>query len=267
MVPRVFGTLREGSSFTVDLNTLLITCEHATNHIPRGYRKLFNPRRSVSGPWGRKRIGQLLNDHWGYDLGAIITARFLQRSLRAPLYAFAYSRLFIEVDSFGGSSLFSPVMMELPRPELERLRKRYWMPHAQRIERSIRAQHAKGRRVVHIASHSFTPVLNGVSRDCDVGVLFDPKRKTEARFADQLHHTLQRSLPGYRVRRNYPYTGASEGLVTYFRKRFSDTKYIGIEIEVNNRHIRRPTKRGAAIRSALISALRTSVRHIDIEVN
>jgi predicted N-formylglutamate amidohydrolase len=249
------------------MQSSLITCEHATNRIPREYTSIFHARRIVSGPWGRKRIGSLLHDHWGYDLGAFATARVLQRALRVPLYAFPYSRLLIEADSFGGSSLFSPIMMELPQSERDDLRLRYWVPYVQRIEHFIRTQHAKGRRVVHIASHSFTPVLNGMRRDCDIGILYDPKRRAEARFANQLHSALQQSLPRHRVRKNYPYTGASEGLVTYFRKRFPDHWYIGMEIEVNNRHIRRPTKRGAAIRTALVNAFCASIRHIDIEVN
>lgn len=239
------------------LKSLLLTCEHATNGIPRAYRVLFNSRRTVSGPWGRKRIGALLSAHWGYDPGALATARYLQRSLRAPLYSFPYSRLFLEADSHRTSSLFSGIMSGLPQSEREWLRTQYWIPYAQRIEEFVRKQHAKGRQVVHIASHSFTPTLNGVRRACDVGVLFDPKRKTEARLAHTLHHELQRLLPGYRVRKNYPYTGVSEGLVTYLRKRFPDRWYIGIEIEVNNQHVRRATRRGRAIREALALALRT----------
>lgn len=238
------------------MKSLLITCEHATNRIPRAYRRFFNPRRVVSGPWGRKRIGALLNDHWGYDLGALATARYLQRTLSAPFYVFPYSRLFLEMDSYQDVSLFSGIMSRLPQSEQEQLRARYWVPYAKRIEEFVLKQHARGRRVVHIASHSFTPVLNGVRRACDVGVLFDPKRRTEARLAHALHHELQRLLPGYRVRKNYPYTGASEGLVTYFRKRFADRRYIGIEIEVNNRHVRRSTRQGIAMRAALAQALR-----------
>lgn len=239
------------------LKTLLLTCEHATNDIPRAYRRFFNLRRVVSGPWGRKRIGALLNDHWGYDLGVLGTARYLQRAVRAPLYAFSYSRLFLEADSYRRSSLFSTIMLGLPQSEQEQLHVRYWVPYAKRIEEFVRKQHSKGRQVVHIASHSFTPTLNGVRRACDVGVLFDPKRKAEAQFARSLHRELQSLLPGYRVRKNYPYTGASEGLVTYFRKRFTDRRYIGIEIEVNNRHVRRPTRQGLIIRRALALALRT----------
>lgn len=238
------------------MKSLLLTCEHATNRIPRSYRRFFNPRRVVSGSWGRKRIGALLNDHWGYDPGALVTARYLQRSLRAPLYAFPYSRLFLEADSYRKPSLFSSILRKSPKSEREQLRSQYWVPYAKRIEEFVRKQHARGRQVVHIASHSFTPVLNGVRRACDVGVLFDPKRKAEAQFARSLHRELRGLLPEYRVRKNYPYTGASEGLVTYFRKRFPDRWYIGIEIEVNNRHVRRSTRQGIAMRAALAQALR-----------
>lgn len=238
---------------------LLITCEHATNKIPHAYAGFFQPRRMVSGPWGREKIGTLLKDHWGYDLGALGTARYLQRALSAPLFSFPYSRLFIEIDSYRESSLLSSMLAGLSKSERERLRRRYWVPYVRTIEDAIRSQHRRGKRVVHIASHSFTPVLDGVKRNGDVGVLFDPKRKAEARFANVLHRELQQRLPGYRVRKNYPYSGVSEGLVTYFRKRFSDRRYIGIEIEVNNRHVRTNTRKGSAIRDALVRALRTMI--------
>ncbi len=238
---------------------LLITCEHATNTIPRAYARFFQHRRIVSGPWGRKRIGALLHDHWGYDPGALATARYLQRALSVPLISFLYSRLFIEIDSHRKSSLFSPILAGLSRSEQEQLRSTYWASYARTIDDVIRTQHRRGKRVVHIASHSFTPVLRGVERRCDVGVLFDPKRPAEARFAHALHRELWQSLPGYRVRKNYPYAGVSEGLVTYFRRRYPDRWYIGVEIEVNNRHIRRPTGAGRAIRAALARALRTAI--------
>ena len=33
---------------------------------------------------------------------------------------------------------------------------------------------SRGRRVIHISSHSFTPELNGKVRRADVGLLYDP---------------------------------------------------------------------------------------------
>jgi hypothetical protein len=35
------------------------------------------------------------------------------------------------------------------------------------------------------------------------------------------------------VRFNYPYSGASDGLSTWLRKRHPQTRYLGVELEIN----------------------------------
>ena len=40
-----------------------------------------------------------------------------------------------------------------------------------------------------------------------------------------------------RVRRNYPYRGDADGLTTTLRRRFPWQRYLGIEIEVNQKHV------------------------------
>jgi hypothetical protein len=42
-------------------------------------------------------------------------------------------------------------------------------------------------------------------------------------------------MPKWSVRRNYPYLGRSDGLTTYLRRRFDRDRYVGVEIEVNQR--------------------------------
>jgi hypothetical protein len=39
------------------------------------------------------------------------------------------------------------------------------------------------------------------------------------------------------VRRNYPYRGYADGLTTHLRRRYRGRAYIGIEIEVNQKHV------------------------------
>ena len=54
---------------------------------------------------------------------------------------------------------------------------------------------ASGDRVVHIASHSFTPELNGHVRTADVGMLYDPGRPGEVEFATAWLDALGRADP------------------------------------------------------------------------
>ena len=51
---------------------------------------------------------------------------------------------------------------------------------------------------------------------------------------------LRARRPGLIVRRNYPYLGISDGFTTHLRKAFGP-RYAGIELEVNQKWVRRPT--------------------------
>ena len=82
--------------------------------------------------------------------------------------------------------------------------------------------------------HSFTPVLNGVERDADVGILYDPSRPAEAKLADVLIKSILEREPSLRIRKNYPYLGKSDGLTTTLRQKFG-TSYAGLEIEINQK--------------------------------
>ena len=217
-----------------DAPALLLSCEHASNRIPREYLHLFRGCRP------------LLAGHRAYDAGALACARVIGRRLRAPLIAASCSRLLIDLNrSPGHPALFSALTRTLPREEKRRVIARYYQPHRMRVERWAAAQIAAGRRVVHVAVHSFTPVLDGVARRADIGLLFDPGRDTVsalcARWRDALREAGGDSLA---VRRNYPYRGASDGLTRHLRARFPVSRYTGIELEINQKRLRSNSARG-----------------------
>ena len=58
-------------------------------------------------------------------------------------------------------------------------------------------------------------------------------RPGEAALCREWQACLERRAPALRVRRNYPYTGKSDGLTAYLRRRFSADHYLGIELEIN----------------------------------
>ena len=61
--------------------------------------------------------------------------------------------------------------------------------------------------------------------------------------------------PNLRVRRNYPYAGWTDGLTTYLRTRFPPQRYVGIEIEINQRFVLGRTPRWDAVRLSVIESL------------
>jgi predicted N-formylglutamate amidohydrolase len=116
---------------------------------------------------------------------------------------------------------------------------------------------SRGRRVIHISSHSFTPLLHGRERRADVGLLYHPRRREEAALCARWKVALAESAPSLRVRRNYPYAGKGDGLTAYLRQRFAPRAYVGIELEVNQKIVfaGRPW---TALRRVLIDSLRAA---------
>ena len=91
--------------------------------------------------------------------------------------------------------------------------------------------------MVHIASHSFTPVLNGIARQADVARLYDPRRGSEAALAKLWMAALGQRAPRLRLRRNHPCRGRDDGLALLLRTRASADAYLGIELEVNQSRV------------------------------
>jgi len=205
----------------------VVTCEHGGNRVPRRYARWFR---------GGER---LLASHRGWDPGALTIARALARALRAPLVASTVSRLVVELNrSPRHPQLFSDLMRAAPADVREAAFNEVYVPHRRRVEALVRRSVARGRFVVHIASHSFTPALRGRERRTDVGLLYDPGRRHESALCVAWQRALRARAPGSSVRRNHPYRGTSDGLTRALRRRFGDTRYAGIELEVNQRRLR-----------------------------
>jgi predicted N-formylglutamate amidohydrolase len=201
--------------------TLLLTCEHAGNRVPAAYRELFAAH------------GDLLNSHRGWDPGAAPLARAMASALHAPLIEHEWTRLLIETNrSPRHPALFSSVTRPLPRDERRRIVERYYEPHRARVVETIESSLCRG-MVVHIGVHTFTPVLNDVTRNADIGLLYDPRREAERAFCARWRRAILTRDPSLRVRMNYPYLGRADGLITFLRKRFAADRYLGVELEVN----------------------------------
>lgn len=232
------------SSAAASRPCLLITCEHGGNRVPVAYEALFRGH------------ADRLASHRGYDPGALTLARELARSFHAPLIYATVSRLVVDLNrSLGHPRLYSEVTRTLPRRERQAILTRHYLPYRLRVERWIEERIAAGQSVLHIASHSFTPVLAGEVRRADVGLLYDPARAGEKDFCLRWQNALRTRAPGLAVRRNYPYTGRSDGLTAWLRRRFPAERYLGIELEVNQRLVFGPAGPWRALRLALRESL------------
>ena len=225
----------------------LVTCEHGGNRIPARYRTLFDGQRA------------LLDSHRGFDPGALALAKALARAFDAPLVAATVSRLLVDLNrSPGHRQFFSSATRTLPAALRARIVAEHYRPHRTEVERLVLRSLARGRRVIHIAAHSFTPVLDGDVRTADVGLLYDPRRRPESALCARWKEALAARAPALRVRRNYPYAGQGDGLTSYLRTRFGPADYVGVELEVNQRIVAAGAPRFPALRRALIETLRSA---------
>jgi len=206
------------------MDTLILSCEHGGNRIPRELAPCF-----------ASRVAQrALASHRGYDLGALDVAKALAKHFRAPLVYSTVSRLVVDLNrTLGHPKLFSEFVRDLPPETRARIIDRYYSPHRARVDSSIRGALDTGMRVIHIGVHSFTPQLDGEVRNADASFLYDPSRLAEKELCARWRAALCARLPDLRVRRNYPYRGTDDGLTTHLRRSFPPRRYLGIELEIN----------------------------------
>jgi predicted N-formylglutamate amidohydrolase len=244
---RFFGTYPTCvGEIVVAMDTFMITCEHGGNRIPARYRRLFRGERA------------LLDSHRGYDPGALVMAKALARSRGAPLVASTVSRLLVDLNrSVGHPQLFSAVTRAAPAQTRAQIIAIYYRPYRLQVERLVTQAVERGDRVIHISSHSFTAELDGRVRDADVGLLYDPGRPGEAEACAHWKKSLAASASELRVRRNYPYAGKGDGLTTHLRRHFTQSDYIGIELEVNQAIVHAAGRRWTALQRVLVDSLHT----------
>ncbi|KVW93743.1 N-formylglutamate amidohydrolase [Thiobacillus denitrificans] len=223
---------------------VLITCEHGGNRIPARYRPLF------------AGFDALLQTHRGYDPGALALARQMAKALTAPLFVSSTSRLLIDLNrSIGHSHLYSEATRGVPAKVRRDILEKYYLTYRNQVEAHIADAIAHGSRVIHLSSHSFTPELDGAIRNADVGLLYDPARSGELELCRRWQTRLKARAPELDVRRNYPYTGKSDGFTAYLRRRFPADVYVGIELEINQKHVYKGGRQWHALRSQVIGSL------------
>lgn len=228
---------------------LVLTCEHGGKRVPREYGRLF------------RGAAKVLSSHRGWDPGALDLARRMARRTGRRLHACTWTRLLVEPNrSTHNPRIWSEFTRDLPRAERERILERYWRPHRREVEAAFDAAVRQAGSVLHVAVHSFTPVLHGVRRNADIGLLYDPRRPAERALCERWSRCLGERAAPLRVRRNYPYRGYADGLTTYLRRGYARKGYIGVEVEVNQKHVLAGGRAWRRLREALVQSLAHTIR-------
>ena len=234
-----------------DGDALIVSCEHGGNDVPAAYAPMFAGHEA------------LLPTHRGWDPGALELAQQMALAFDAPLFAATTTRLLIDLNrSVGHRQLHSEATRGLAQAARREIVALHYQPHRDAVESEVARLIDAGRRVLHVASHSFTPQLGGVVRQADVAWLYDPRRAGEVEFAARWLAALRKRRPELKLRRNYPYEGKGDGLTSLLRKRHAAECYVGVELEVNQRFVIEGGAAWTKLRGDIIEALGDAMGHV-----
>ena len=200
---------------------ILLVCDHASCRFPKSLGDMG------LDPFARRC-------HLALDIGAGALTEALARSLGVTAVLQNYSRLVVDcnrqlMDPSAfleyGDGILVPGNRNLHKDDKElRASALYWPYHVaigDQIERLMKA----GPLPAFVSIHSFTPVLNGESREWQMGVLWDQDEKMREIFLEGLRGA------GYHVGDNEPYSGkAPQDFTIDHHAEEIGLPHIGIEV-------------------------------------
>ena len=188
-------------------------------------------------------------------------ARALATAFAAPLVASTVSRLLVDLNrSVGHPRLHSEATRKAPAEMRERILTLYYQPYRAQAERFVRQAIAEHNAGDPLSSHSFTPELDGEVRDADIGLLYDPARPGEADLCERWKSSLEdlcarsHGPPQLSVcgKRRWPDHLVSSAL--------PPGAYVGIELEVNQKHVVGAGRHWTAMRKVIVESLLQGAR-------
>ena len=106
--------------------SMVLSCEHAGNKIPRRFQKLY---------LGQKAI---LKSHRGFDIGALGVTKILAKALHLPFYKSEISRLLIDHNrSLTNKALYSEFSASLKQTEKTFILNNYYRPHHLKVQNNV----------------------------------------------------------------------------------------------------------------------------------
>jgi predicted N-formylglutamate amidohydrolase len=175
----------------------LLVCDHASSRFPEALGDMG------LDPFARRC-------HLALDIGAGALTERLSVSLGVTAVLAQYSRLVVDCNRqlldpsaflVFGDGVLVPGNNNLGEAEKKcRSESIYW-PYHKAISDQVLRLRSIGSPPLFVSIHSFTPVLNGVSRSVEMGVLWDADEEVARIVIDELRNA------GYKVGDNEPYSG------------------------------------------------------------
>ncbi|MEO0478345.1 MAG: N-formylglutamate amidohydrolase [Planctomycetota bacterium] len=235
-----------------DSRQVVVSVEHATNHVPSELGTL-----GLDGSW--------LLGHHAWDPGAARIGEEIARAFDVPLHLGHVSRLVTDLNRSSNHPRLCardlrpegvpvPANAALDRRARAERRDAWWRPWREGVEADLDRVVAEFGTVLHLSIHSFTGSFGSVRRTNALSWMYDPKHGAERALADRMD--LRCREVGLTIRRNWPYSGLDDGFCMRMRAERSNESYLGFEIETNQDLV--GDSAGAdRIASELIAALRS----------
>ncbi len=176
---------------------VLLVCDHASCRIPVALGDLG------LDPFARRC-------HLAIDIGAGSLTERLARRLGVTAVIAQYSRLVVDCNrqlmdpgAFleYGDGILVPGNRNLPQSEKDRRADAIYWPYHNAIDEQIKRLRNIGPPPAFISIHSFTPVLDGIARAVQMGVLWDKDSSLSDIFIEDFR------AAGYKTGDNEPYSG------------------------------------------------------------
>ncbi len=200
---------------------ILLVCDHASRRFPASL-----------GTMGLDPVARIC--HLAWDIGAGPLTERLAASLEVTSVLAQYSRLVVDCNrnlmdpsaflEFGDGVVIHGNRNLNQRQKDARASEIYW-PYHYAVDVEVKRLSAIDYPPALFSIHSFTPVMNGVSRPWEIGILWDADRPTAEILIDGF------SRAGYVVGDNEPYSGkAPMDFTIDHHAEAAGIPHVGIEI-------------------------------------
>ena len=200
---------------------IFLVCDHAACRFPAALGSLG------LDPFARRC-------HLAWDIGAGSLTERLARNLGVTAVLGQYSRLVVDCNrelmdpgAFleYGDGILVPGNRHLAQAEKDRRADAVYWPYHHAIEEQLRRLRAAGPPPAFISIHSFAPVLDGIVRDVQVGVLWDKDSRLSDIFIEEFR------AAGYLTGDNEPYSGrAPQDYTVDNHAEATGLPHVGIEV-------------------------------------
>ncbi|MGM0423114.1 MAG: N-formylglutamate amidohydrolase [Pseudomonadota bacterium] len=184
-------------------NSVLIICDHASNKIPKKLNTLGVDHAT-------------LEKHIAYDIGTEYIGKYIADQMNVPAVLSGFSRLVVDLNrdldhhcsiAEINDDIRIPGNENLHPAQKQRRIDEIYTPYHAEISASIDTIRKQGKQPFVISVHSFTPEMNGVQRETEIGILWEQSNKD---IATAILKDLENRNPDLVVGNNQPYSFVDE---------------------------------------------------------